>query len=62
VPLRMDLGGIELSLFTTLTIFGTPPDVTLAEMAVELFYPADDASEELLRSNAGGEADASVRG
>ena len=48
VPFRVDLGGTELSLFTTLTVFGTPVDVTLAEMAVELFYPADDNSEELL--------------
>jgi hypothetical protein len=50
VPFRVDLGGTELSMFTTLTVFGTPLDVTLAEMAVELFYPADDASEALLRS------------
>jgi transcriptional regulator with XRE-family HTH domain len=50
VPFRVDLGGTELSLFTTLTVFGTPLDVTLAEMAVELFYPADDASEALLRA------------
>ncbi len=48
VPFRVDLGGTELSLFTTLTVFGTPVDVTLAEMAIELFYPADDNSEELL--------------
>jgi len=50
VPFRVDLGGTELSMFTTLTVFGTPLDVTLAEMAVELFYPADDTSEALLRS------------
>jgi hypothetical protein len=62
VPFRVDFDGHELSLFTTLTVFGTPQDVTLAEIAVELFYPADDASEELLRSNAVGEAGASVQG
>jgi hypothetical protein len=50
VPFRIDLAGTELSLYTTLTVFGTPQDVTLAELAVELFYPADDASETLLRS------------
>jgi hypothetical protein len=50
VPFRVELGGTELSLFTTLTVFGTPLDVTLAEIAVELFYPADDTSEALLRS------------
>jgi hypothetical protein len=30
-----------LSLFTTLTTFGSPRDVTLDELCVELFYPAD---------------------
>ncbi|GAA0614720.1 helix-turn-helix transcriptional regulator [Sporichthya brevicatena] len=49
LPFRLDLGnGTELSLFTTLTTFGTPRDVTLDELAVELFYPADDASARLL--------------
>jgi transcriptional regulator with XRE-family HTH domain len=52
VPLRLDLGGTELSLFTTLTTFGTPRDVTLDELAVELFFPADEPSEHLLRAGA----------
>jgi transcriptional regulator with XRE-family HTH domain len=50
VPFRINLDGHELSMFTTLTVFGTPQDVTLAELAIELFYPADNASELLLRS------------
>lgn len=49
VPWRVDLGGTELSLFTTLTVFGAPNDVTLAEVAVELFYPADDKTAGFLR-------------
>jgi hypothetical protein len=49
VPMRLAVGADELSLFTTLTVFGTPQDVTLAELAVELFYPADDHSQDLLR-------------
>lgn len=50
VPLQLDAGGgRELSLFTTLTTFGTPRDITLAELSVELFFPADDASDALLR-------------
>jgi transcriptional regulator with XRE-family HTH domain len=53
VPLRLALGDIELSLFTTLTTFGTPRDVTLDELAVELFFPADDASDAILRAGAG---------
>lgn len=40
--------GRELSLFTTLTTFGTPRDVTLDEIALELFFPADDATARLL--------------
>ena len=51
VPVRVELDGDELLMFTTLTVFGTPQDVTLAELAIELFYPADDASEALLRSS-----------
>jgi transcriptional regulator with XRE-family HTH domain len=49
VPLTLSVGDGELSLFTTLTTFGTPRDVTLDELAVELFYPADAATEQLLR-------------
>ena len=38
----------ELSLFSTITVFGTPVDVTLSELAVEAFFPADTSSRELL--------------
>jgi transcriptional regulator with XRE-family HTH domain len=48
VPWTVRLGGNELSLFTTLTTFGTPRDITLDEVAVELFYPADEATAQLL--------------
>jgi transcriptional regulator with XRE-family HTH domain len=41
VPLRMRVQGTVLSLFSTTTVFGTPRDVTLAELAIESFYPAD---------------------
>ncbi|MEO7556532.1 MAG: helix-turn-helix domain-containing protein [Acidimicrobiales bacterium] len=50
VPLCLDVAGTELSLFTTLTMFATPQDVTLAELAVELFFPADAQTEAALRS------------
>jgi transcriptional regulator with XRE-family HTH domain len=52
VPLRLRAGRDELSLFTTLTMFGTPRDVTLDELAVELFFPADDVTEAALRRSA----------
>jgi MmyB-like transcription regulator ligand binding domain len=50
VPLQLTVGTNDLSLFTTVTVFGTPQDITLSEMAVELFYPSDDATESTLRS------------
>jgi transcriptional regulator with XRE-family HTH domain len=50
VPLRLDMDGVALSLFTTMTTFGTPQDITLAELAVELFFPADEQSDEMLRA------------
>jgi transcriptional regulator with XRE-family HTH domain len=46
---ELEVGGALHSYFTTITSFGTPQDITLAELAVELFYPADDATEALLR-------------
>jgi hypothetical protein len=53
VPCRLLVGGAELSLFTTLTTFGTPRDITLDELAVELFFPADPITEAILRSSDG---------
>jgi transcriptional regulator with XRE-family HTH domain len=50
VPMRLALeGGVVLSLFSTTTIFGTPVDVTLSELAVESFFPADAESADILR-------------
>jgi transcriptional regulator with XRE-family HTH domain len=50
VPLRLALGDAELSLISTTTVFGTPLDVTLAELALETFLPADPASAAMLRA------------
>jgi transcriptional regulator with XRE-family HTH domain len=52
VPCVLDIAGQRLSLFTTLATFGSPRDVTLAELTVELFYPADPATEAALRAMA----------
>lgn len=49
VPLQLRRGEALFSLFGTVTVFGTPVDVTLAELAVEVFYPADAATAEALR-------------
>ncbi|KAA0020031.1 helix-turn-helix domain-containing protein [Antrihabitans cavernicola] len=42
VPLTLAGATGDLSFFSTTTVFGTPLDVTLAELAIESFYPADD--------------------
>ncbi len=50
VPLRYDLDGRELSFFSVTAVLGTPLDVTLAELAIESFLPADAATAAYLRS------------
>ena len=42
--------GVELRLFTMITTFGTPYDITTDELRVETFYPEDAASETLLQA------------
>jgi len=49
VPLRLAGDAGLLSFFSTTTVFGTPVDVTLAELAIEAFFPADAATAEALR-------------
>jgi transcriptional regulator with XRE-family HTH domain len=45
VPLRLaGPDGRELAFLSTTTLFGTPGDVTVAELAIEAFLPADDAT------------------
>ena len=47
----------ELRLITTVTSFATAVDVTLAELKLEAFLPADDATAEILRDRARARAD-----
>jgi hypothetical protein len=49
VPLRLAGPSGPLSFFSTITVFGTPIDVTLSELAVEAFFPADEATAAALR-------------
>lgn len=49
VPLELDSADGELRLITTLTSFATAADVTLAELHLEAFLPADDRTAEVLR-------------
>jgi transcriptional regulator with XRE-family HTH domain len=50
VALRLAAGDRELSFFSTVTTFGTALDITVAELAIEAFYPADAATAEHLRA------------
>jgi transcriptional regulator with XRE-family HTH domain len=43
MELRMPDGSV-LSFISTTTVFGTPREVTLSELAIEAFYPADEAT------------------
>ena len=52
VPLRLRAGGEVLSFISTTTVFGTPVDITLSEIALETFFPADAATAAALRSAA----------
>ena len=49
VPLELDTAQGRLSLISTTTVFGTPAEITLSELAIEAFYPADDATIERLK-------------
>jgi hypothetical protein len=50
IPLELDISpGVVLRLTNTLTTFGTPQDVSVQELRVEMSYPCDDASDQLLR-------------
>ncbi len=44
VPLRLRSHAGVLSFLSTVTVFGTAVDLTLAELSLEAFYPADDAT------------------
>jgi transcriptional regulator with XRE-family HTH domain len=41
LPMRLRVGNRVLSFMSTISVFGTPVDITLAELAIELFFPAD---------------------
>lgn len=47
-------GDLHLRFFSTLTSLGTPHDITLQELRIEAFFPADPATEEASRRLAGG--------
>ncbi|MFC4908514.1 helix-turn-helix domain-containing protein [Actinomadura gamaensis] len=58
VPMRLASADGELRLITTLTSFATATDITLAELHLEAFLPADQETAEALRVRAERNADA----
>jgi transcriptional regulator with XRE-family HTH domain len=49
VPMQLRTPAGILSFFSTTTIFGTPIDITLSELAIEAFFPADPDTAKALR-------------
>ncbi len=56
VPLRLRTDQGELSFLSTTMVFGTPVDVTLSELAIEAFFPADAGTAATLGSVAADQA------
>jgi transcriptional regulator with XRE-family HTH domain len=52
-PLRIRYDGRELAFFSIVAAFGTPLDITVAELAIESFFPADDDTAAVLRARTG---------
>lgn len=52
LPLTLRKDAVELNLFTTITTLGTPHDVTVHELRLEAFFPADEASRRWFQATA----------
>jgi transcriptional regulator with XRE-family HTH domain len=57
VPIALRLGEVAVRFFTTLTTLGAPQDITLQELRIESFHPADEESERVVRTMADAGAD-----
>jgi transcriptional regulator with XRE-family HTH domain len=49
IPFRLATFDGVLSFFSTTTLFGTPVDITVSELAIEAFLPADAETMEIMR-------------
>ena len=50
IPLRFRALGGVLSFLSTTTVFGTPTEITLSELSLEAFYPADAQTASAMQS------------
>ena len=49
VPFALATDAGTMTFLSTTTVFGTPVDITLSELALECFYPADEVTAEMLK-------------
>jgi transcriptional regulator with XRE-family HTH domain len=52
IPLELAIDGLKLSLFTVMSTFGTPQDITTDELRIETFYPGNDETAAFFRGSA----------
>ncbi|MCP5081470.1 MAG: hypothetical protein GY948_07215 [Alphaproteobacteria bacterium] len=53
IPARYRANGMVFSFFSTLAQFGTAEDIALAELKIEMMFPADEFTQSALLSMAG---------
>jgi len=51
IPARYRANGVVFSFFSTIAQFGTAEDIALADLKIELLFPADDATRDILLAN-----------
>lgn len=50
VPTQFKYGHLRLSLFSTIAQFGTPEDLVLDDLRIELFFPSDNETQKILNA------------
>jgi transcriptional regulator with XRE-family HTH domain len=53
LPVHIKRGELELKMFSTIMTLGTPQDVTLQELRIETFFPADERTAAVIRGAPG---------
>lgn len=48
IPVHLKIGDLDARLFSVITTLGTPQDITLQELRIEAFMPADEATKEVM--------------
>ncbi len=50
IPFKLQIAAGVVTLFSTTMVFGTPVEVTLSELALESFFPADAETAAIVKS------------